>query len=144
MDSAFLSANHHPSMKITSSIMIVTTYLAAFSRRATSHVHFLPLSRSFCSCSSNSFGGLCLYPCGLFLVHLHRSSHASSNVLSAFHPSSSFALFGLAVRSSTSPALLPTTSYGNSFPTASLNALIMWKTVLPLPVPRFQARTPGW
>lgn len=105
----------------------------------------LPLSFYFLfSASTNSFGGSCLYPCGLFSVHRHKSLHASSSVNSVFHPNSSFALVAFAVRFNTSPALRPTTSYGNLRPTALEKALIISKTVLPLPVPRFQARTPGW
>ena len=106
------------------------------------HQATLPLSAF--SLSNSSSGGFWRYPCGLFLVHRHRSSHASSNVFSALHRSSRFARSGFAVRSNTSPARLPTTSYGSSLPTAFSNALIISNTVLPLPVPRFQARVPGW
>ena len=102
--------------------------------------HFFPCFNS----SKYSFGGCCRYPMGLPLVHLHKSTQASSSGLRAFQPSSFSARAGLAVRSKTSPSRLPTTSYGRSLPQAALKALIMWKTVLPLPVPRFQARTPGW
>lgn len=94
--------------------------------------------------STNSTGGSCLYPLGLFPTHFHKCSHASSSVSFVHHPNSSFALLGSAVKSNTSPALLPTTSYFSGRPTVVLNARIISKTVEPRPEPRFQARTPGW
>ena len=94
--------------------------------------------------SSSAAGGSWRYPLGLLLTHLHRSTHASSRVSSVFQPSSSLARAGLAVRSRTSPALRPTTSYLSWWPTTLLNALIISKTVQPRPEPRFHARTPGF
>ena len=58
------------------------------------------------------------YPCGLFVCHLHRSLHASSNVLFATNPNSFCANVGSAVRSGTSPSLLPTISYSYLTPVA--------------------------
>lgn len=74
--------------------------------------------------------------------HFHKSSQALSNGFSAFQLSSVFALFGIAVKSSTSPARRGLVSYGSSLPTDLENALIMSKTVDPLPVPRFHSRHP--
>lgn len=64
----------------------------------------------FFRASKNALGGCCLYPCGLFSVHLHKSAQASSRVNLVSHFSSVFARLALAVRLSTSPARRGATS----------------------------------